>query len=94
MQSLPPRQDVRPDGVPLLIPTRSRMQRTGRFAWLWIWRWFHVSFRIGRPFGLGLRVFFWWPETKDASSNWSASLDVLTPLFDLQIGFHRPRVDA
>lgn len=40
-------------------------RKTGRFAWMWIWRWFHVAFRISQfragPVGLGLRVFYWLP---------------------------------
>lgn len=69
-------------------------RKTGRFSRLWIWRWIHVAFRTSSPkdgpVGLGARVFFWRPNPKE----WSAVLDILTPLFDLQIGLHNPRDDT
>lgn len=64
------------------------IRRRGRNL-AWSGRRFHWALRVldytTGPLGIGFRWFFWRP----APTDWSCNLDFLTPLFDLQAGFHR-----
>lgn len=59
-----------------------------------IGRRFHISFRFldftSGPLGLGFRLFFWRPEP----DHWMANVDLLTPIFDLQVGIHRKDMES
>lgn len=52
----------------------------------WIGRRFNVSVRVFEtPLGLGFRLFVWRIDPE----RWIVNVDILTPIFDLQFGFHR-----
>ena len=55
----------------------------------WSGRRFNVALRAlearSGPLGLGVRLFFWRPEP----DLWVVNLEIMTPIFDLQVGFHR-----